>query len=265
MKSTWKLKAGPPLLGQCMLSVALALGTISEARAQDSEWEHALAVYLWAAGIDGRTASGQDVDVDFDTLLDALEIGGMASYQARKGKWSFLGDIIYMELSDSQQLDLLPPVGPGPVNVTTDTTADVEGLIFQAAAAYNVAENGDSRTDIVFGARYLDLSTDITLDFNLDPAPNVSRQLSTSGDALDAFVGVKGNVALSERWFLPYYVDIGAGDSEFTWQALGGVAFKASSWADITLVYRHIDWDLDGGGVDDISFSGAALGVIFRF
>jgi hypothetical protein len=46
---------------------------------------------------------------------------------------------------------------------------------------------------------------------------------------------------------------------------MAGVAFKASSWADIALTYRYLKWEFDDELVDNLSFSGPMLGVIFRF
>ena len=70
---------------------------------------------------------------------------------------------------------------------------------------------------------------------------------------------------LGDRWFLPYYADVGGGGSDFTWQASAGIAFKAARWADIALVYRYLAWDIGGDVIEDIDFSGPALGVVFRF
>ena len=62
-------------------------------------------------------------------------------------------------------------------------------------------------------------------------------------------------------------VDIGAGESEFTWQATAGVGYRAGNTVDVVLVYRHLEWDIDDSArvIDDIDFSGPTLGVIFRW
>ena len=77
-----------------------------------------------------------------------------------------------------------------------------------------------------------------------------------SGDVWDAFIGFKGNISLGDRWFIPSYADVGTGDSDFTWQATAGIAYKAADWADIALVYRYLAWDLGGDVIDDLDFSG---------
>ena len=44
-----------------------------------------------------------------------------------------------------------------------------------------------------------------------------------------------------------------------------GSSFQAAKWADIALTYRYLKWQLDKQLVDDISFGGPVLGVVFRF
>ena len=32
----------------------------------------------------------------------------------------------------------------------------------------------------------------------------------------------------NREWFVPYYADIGTGQSDFTWQAIGGIGYAFS-------------------------------------
>jgi hypothetical protein len=106
----------------------------------------------------------------------------------------------------------------------------------------------------------MDTSINIT-----GPLQNRPIKISESGDVWDGIVGVKGQYALGQRWSIPYYVDVGTGQSEFTWQAMMGVGFNAAKWLDIALVYRHLAWEVDGDIIDNINFTGPALGAVFRF
>jgi len=235
------------------------------AKENDSGWQFAGAVYLWGAGIDGRTQSGADVTVSFGDLVDNLEMGFMGALAARKGKWSVFTDVIYLDVGADKSIDVSVPVGPGFIDVTTAANLDLKGLVLQFAGGYNLLMKGESRLDLVAGTRYLDLDMDLFLSLEA-LGPGLSRTLAESGSVWDGIVGVKGNIALGDRWYLPYYFDIGTGESEFTWQALGGVSFRAANWVDLALVYRQIDWDFGSDSlIDDLSFSGPALGAIFRF
>jgi hypothetical protein len=64
---------------------------------------------------------------------------------------------------------------------------------------------------------------------------------------------------------VPYYVDVGAGDSDLTWQAVLGIAYSFG-WGDMGVVWRHLDYDVGSSGpIQDINFSGPAAGATFRW
>jgi len=68
-----------------------------------------------------------------------------------------------------------------------------------------------------------------------------------------------------EHWISPYYVDVGAGDSDLTWQASLGVGYRWG-WGDIHLDYRYLDYDQgDNALVQGMTLDGPSLGATFRF
>ncbi len=237
----------------------------TDSSSTEDQWQYAGAIYLWGADIGGKTIRGSEVEVGFSDLLDNLEMAFMGAFAARKNNWSLLTDIIYMDLGVDKTTDLSIPVGPMQVPVTTSVNLDVEAWVLHFAGGYNLYSEGESRLDLIGGARYLDL--DQTMFLSLQSlGPGQSRTISESLTSFDGIVGLKGHASLGERWFLPYYVDIGAGESKLTWQATAGIGFRAGRVWDLALVYRHLEWDLDSPRVvDDINFSGPMLGVIFRW
>ena len=213
----------------------------------------------------GRTAGGTNIDLPFHDVWDNLSFGFAAAYQARKGKWSVFADGLYLDLSANKTLELVPPIIGG-LNSTADVKAGIDSMVLQLTGGYNLYDDEGTTTDFIFGARYLDLSADLDFTFHLAlPDTDLERSLSESRSNLDAIIGLKGTIGLADRWFIPYYVDIGAGDSDLTWQFMAGIGFNASDWADIALVYRYLEWDLGGHVIDDLDISGPALGVVFRF
>lgn len=226
-------------------AVIPALGQAEES-SSDSGWQFALTPYLWGSDVSGKTQSGSQIDVSIDELVDNLEMAFMIAFEARKDKWSFLLDMIYLDLATSTT--------KGPLNINMD----LEGLVTNVGAGYNVLNNNRSRLDVIAAFRNLDL------DFKL--TTNTPAGDEQSGNNLDVILGVKGQYSFAEKWYIPYYLDIGGGNSDFTWQALAGINFRAAKWVDIALVYRHLEWDFKPSKVlDDVSFSGPALGAIFRF
>ena len=212
----------------------------SESSATEDEWQFSAAVYLWGADLGGKTNRGSEVEVEFSDLLDNLEMALMGTFGARKNNWSLLTDVIYMDLAVDKTADLFIPIGPALVPVTTSVSLDVEAWILHFAGGYNLYSEGKSRLDLIGGARYLDL--DQTMFLSLQSlGPGQSRTISESLTSLDGIVGLMGNVALGERWFLPYYVDVGAGESKFTWQAIAGIGYRAGRVVDLARVYRHLE------------------------
>jgi hypothetical protein len=245
---------------------ALMLAPV-HARAEESEvndgWQFAGSLYMWGFGVYGETQSDTQIKADFDDLFDALEIGFMGAFEARKGKWLLLTDVIYFDLEDDKTANVFVPLGPG-FNVATNINTNLEGWVLQFAGGYNLVAKGKSRLDVVGGVRYLDLDMDLKLSLQTIPAR--FRTLAVSEGVWDGFFGLKGNIGLSKRWYLPYHFDFGTGESLVTWQALAGVGFRAAKWLDIALVYRHLEWNFRSDQVvDDLSFSGPLLGLIFRF
>jgi hypothetical protein len=224
--------------------------TLTQAQESDADngWQFAITPYLWGADIGAKTQRGLPIDVSVSDLFDSLEMAFMAAFEARKNKWLILTDFIYLDLAASKTVDSLP------INI------NLEGTVFHLAGGYNLYQEKSS-LDLIFGARNLDV--DLGLSSVIDNSP---VSLSRSGNTLDAIIGIKGQLALSKRWYLPYYVDIGTGDTDFTWQAMAGVSFRAAKWVDLALLYRHLEWEFESDKLlQDLNFSGPAFGAIFRF
>lgn len=249
------------------LAAILSQPLMAQSEPSDDEWNHSLAVYLWGASIGGTTGTGTGLEVDFKDILDNLEFAFMGSYMGRKGKWSVLSDVIYMDVSADRQGEFNPPIGEGNIPINGTATLDMKSLIIHAAGGYNIHDDGEgTTTDVIFGLRYLDLKTDLLLNFNINPEnPGVSIPIGASEDFWDAIVGLRGVISLGDRWFMPWGANVGGGDSKFTWQAMAGVGYKASSWADIVLTYRYLKWEFDNTAVDDLYISGPLLGAVFHF
>lgn len=135
-------------------------------------------------------------------------------------------------------------------------------------AGYNVVDNKRVKLDLVGGARYFWVDVDQKLDLIRDgEILQTSREskVSESQSVWDGIAGVRGQVILQDNWYIPYYADIGTGDSQSTWQAMTGVGYNFN-WGDVLLVYRYLDYDFDSSFLlEDITISGPALGAKFYF
>lgn len=246
----------------CMGMLVAAVSTVSSQESQsDDPWKFKATLYLWGASINGSTQGGSDIDIPLSDLLNNLNFVFMGLFEARKSKWSATADLIYMDASGDGSGTISPferlPGLTFPVSANVDTT----GWVFNLNGARNVYDGDHASLDVLVGVRYLDVDNTLTVSVaNLPPAA-----INASETLLDGVAGVKGEVKLSKSWFLPYYLDVGTGQSDFTWQGFGGVGY-AFKPVDIVLGYRYIYWDFDSSSdINDLSFSGPLLGAEFRF
>jgi hypothetical protein len=239
----------------------------AEEAAQEDGWIFEPALYMWVSALGGETAGGGDIDIDFSTIIDNLDMTFMGVLGARKGKWSLLTDVIYLDMEGDNQGTLTVPIGTG-IAVGTDASVGVKSWIVTPAVGYTVVDNERAVLDILGGARYLYMKSEIMVNIS-GPLETRRETVTGSGNVWDAIVGVKGRVNLAEKWYMPYYLDIGTGETDLTWQAFGGVGYKFSKF-DMIAGYRYLNWEFDdndkGGGVfNDLDISGPILGARFTF
>jgi len=146
--------------------------------------------------------------------------------------------------------------------ITVTADSDLEGVVSHLLAGYSLTNSDAASAHVIFGTRYLDLDAKLSLRIS-DPIQSPGLDATAGGDVWDVVVGFRGGIRLSKSFYIPYVADIGAGQSDLTWQAMAGIGYKPA-WDEITLVYRHIDWDFESGStISDIDFSGP--GLLFKF
>lgn len=238
---------------------ALVLPAMASAADHDGQWHVDGEIYLWGADADITSAAGQDVEADFNDVLDNLDMAFMGSLGARKDRWSWFGDVMYVNVDAGETVPASIPGVPAPIDARVKFKQ--EAWIVTAGAGYELSSTSDSNVDLVGGVRYFDLSTDISLDFG----GGLAGSVDDSSDVLDAFVGIKGKKGLSEKWVLGYYADVGTGQSDLTYQALVDLNYRFSKVA-LGFGYRFLKWELDGDGyLDDFQISGPYIGLVYRF
>jgi hypothetical protein len=258
------------------------------AQAESSEWRYSLTPYLWLPTIDGVLnfnlppggGGSPNVSVGPTDWLDLLNFGILVNGSAKKDRFSLMSDLVYLSMSsdDSRVVSVDDPIpGPGlpvPVDVSlsVNTKTDLDGLLWMLAAGYEIDATETSSMDMFAGVRYL--GTDISTRWNLAvdiTAPGGGTVLPAQGsvsqdtDLWDAIIGVRGNYGLSQKWTVPFYLDVGMGSSDLTWQGMVGVTY-AVGWGELVMVFRHLEYDEDSSGLmQNFSFSGPAFGARFNF
>lgn len=255
------------------LAATLLLG-VSVGWAQEPEpdkWTVLAAPYLWGAALDGDAkvrGIEADVDVSFKDTLEDLSFAGMAVVEARKGRFGFAFNPLFVRTNADG--------GNGPLDLENTTDIATAG----AAVFYRVADWEIGRTDsgepLTFavepgiGARLNYLRTE--LDTKLDlPGGKVRRQVDQSQTWVDPLVGVNVIAQLAENWALRAEADIGGFGvgSDLTWNAQAIVTYRwtlAGYDVFAGAGYRALYWDYRDGDFEwDVTMSGPMLGGGVRF
>jgi hypothetical protein len=244
----------------CLFSInGYAADASAEAGRSDAnleEWEFVVELYGWIATIEGTSADGHDFEFDFETIVENLDMTIMAVLGARKNKWTLMTEVIYLDLEDSSNSNLNQAL-----QLTSKGMTD---WVINPFVSYEIFGSKKGSFQLLAGARYLDIEVDLELRTR-PPLPEEDNKISSSGHVWDGIVGFRGFYNLTDRWFVPYRLDVGTGDSDFTWHAFAGLGYKFDSYK-LLMVYRHMDWEFEDGEVlKDLQVSGPAIGAVFTF
>ena len=248
---------------QVLLSGLIA-GTLALAAhpANAGEWSYQLEPYLWGLGIDGDASigrlEGQDVDADFGDILDTLDMGLMARFEAHhENGWGLALDYAFMDLSE----DRTSPRG-GVLD------AGVRMGIFDALLV-KAARSGDEKLDYFVGLRWGDIDVDVAFDPVILPG-TVRR--SVSEDWLDLVVGMRWTNLLNEKWSFTLHGDVGGGGTDFTANGVVGFRYGISDSKELNLQYKALAVDYETGIPGqpgyfqyDTTTHGVIIGFIFKF
>ena len=259
----------------------LTVSAQAQSAAPTAPWSFSITPYLWMPSIDGTLkygvppgGGGPSVEVAPDNYLDSLEAALMISGEVRKGRWLVFTDFIYLDFSGEDSKVESINFGGSAVSSSANasTSSSLRGVVWTLGAGYAALTGRPVALDVFGGLRYagLEASTDWQIATTVT-GPGAGQTFPRVGsvsermDLWNGIIGVKGHVWLgSSNWSIPYYLDVGAG-SGLTWQGMLGIAYSFS-WIDVSLVYRHLYFDQGSDKlIQDMSFSGPALGVTFRF
>jgi len=269
-----------------MTLIAVSLPAYAGEPAPADKWTFALRPYLWAPGISGTlkydippTGDGA-ANVDFSSyVLENLNFALMLTAEARKGDWSVLTDVVYLDVeSGDTNVKSVSFTGPGgrfevSVGANLDTNASLSGVLWELAGGYTVARGGNSSLDLLAGFRLLTIKAETDWLLSGSITDNVSGGtfarsggVSQSETLWDGIIGIRGTVGLGDsRWAIPYYLDVGTGSSALTWQGVAGIEYRYD-WGDLQLMYRYTYYDMkEDKLLQNVSLGGPAIGVNFRF
>jgi hypothetical protein len=262
-----------------MVALAATSFATSDARAEalSDDWQFHGVIYAYLPDIGGSSdfpaGTGSSVNISADKILSNLKFTFMGTLEAQKGRWGAFTDVLYLDIggSKSQTRDVSIGGGGLPAGVTSDLDLDIKGTVWTLGGSYRFMATPDATADVFAGARLLSVKERLNWKFSADVGPFVGPGREGSNeqkvDNWDAIVGVKGRLALGagSPWFVPYYADVGTGDSDLTWQALGGIGYAYQNW-EFLGAWRYLDYDLKSGQkINSITFNGPMIGVAYRW
>lgn len=246
------------LMGRLAVGCALVLATAVPGRAQappgqamDDEWHFALVPYFWFAGIDGAVSvkglPEVPVHKSFSDIISDFDIGLLGHFEARKNRWGFGFDLMYLNLG-------APVAANAPILGPLGISVDVRQLMTEGLAFYRVASGGRndnlSHVDILVGARYFGTSARLEGE--------VFETGKQTLNWVDALIGLRFRAPLGSRVSLLGRGDVAGFGSKFTWNLEGDLAVKLSERWALGAGWRHIDIKYDKGEdqLFDVAFDG---------
>lgn len=279
IKSTSGKRMGVLLFAVLMVGSLASTGALAQQSADGSDsWQFGASIYGWFPDIAGQTVftqagGGGDFKIEIDQILENLEFTLMGTFDMRKGRWGLVTDVIYMDVAGSETGTREASIGGQqiPVGATANVNLDLESWIWTLAGYYRALNQTGATVDFLAGTRYLDIEQSVTWSTagNIGSIPILDRSGAVTAGLTnwDLIFGVRGRFAFGSRhaWFLPYYIDLGAGESDFTWQGAAGLGY-AFRWGEITALWRYLYYDLPSDKpIKDMNFSGPGVGFTFRW
>ena len=228
----------------------------SPARAADG-WNWSITPYMWASDISedlilrGEVVGGGDTE--FKDLLDLVDTSLQLHFEGIRDRWGLFADLTYIDLSDSEtgELEILR------------FDVEITETLFEAGALYR--PGGQSgKLDLLFGARLLTVDEVYRLQLGeLDP---IERSIDES--YVDALIGVRYHIPLSQRWVISLRGDASFGGTDYMWTAQGlvGWRFGAKRNSGVYIGYRYRDMSYSKAEFEvEKTLSGPGLGVKIGF
>lgn len=238
-------------------------------------WRYTASLYLYVPDVGASTRvpaepGGTTLNVD---VLSHLEFTLMGSLDAHNGRWGVFTDFVYLDFGDTAERSRDFTIGDAgiPAGTSARFDWDLKGVSWTVAGQYRLASDAALTLDAIGGLRLLDIRDELRWDISgsLGPLPPSARSGASDNklSLWDGIVGLKGRYVPTpgSAWSLPFYVDVGAGESRLTWQAAAGVGY-AFSWGQLSALWRHLSYEMKSGGtLTELSFSGPMVGATWRW
>lgn len=304
----------PVILAGLFACAGAAASDLGEPLPAPNGWQFSFTPYGWMVNINADiTAAGQTVEVN-ESFIQIVEKSDslralMGYFEARKDKFALFTDVVWMDLTFSGQGQFsksrnvkLNPFARLPnfdvlvkANLSGKSNAqiDYQTTIVTTGAAYEVAKwNGPTSStalDVLGGARYWNIQTDVSLQLSGKLSGDVAAQFKRLGfevkrsfkgsrslavapsstlEWVDPFVGLQLRHRMGKSQELRLEGDVGGFGvgSEFSWGAVATYGFEVKCFGrpiHTVVGYRalYVDYS-DTGRFGKKGFDGVQHGPI---
>ena len=196
-------------------------------------------------------------------------VGG---FWARYERWGLYTYVIYLDLEGTRTGSDLINIAGHPLNIDTTTTARlvIRDSYALVAGTYRIVTDPAYSLDVLVGGRFFDQhrSLDWQLSGNVASIPLASRSGSRTVDqsGVDAILGLTGRFGpTGHGWFAPYYLDVGTGNSDLTWQANAGVGY-GWHWGEVAAGWRYMHYQFSANRyIESLGLNGPVVAILFRW
>lgn len=257
-------------LAALALSAPAALSNTAVLDSDAAGWRSNLTLYMMlplstqgTSTVDGNSAN---IDLDLNDVLDILNFGASARYEAWRENFGLILDGYYVDLGAG---GALPGPGPAQVNV------DVRQYWLAALGAYRVSSGTLARTggrysfDIQAGVRFNSLKQEI----GFSGGPGGGGTFGGTETWWEPVIGARYVWEIDDRWTGGVAADFGGfgvNGSNLQWSATLGAdyAFGPRGSLKLGLRYYSIDFSTNrpaGVFAYDVEQIGPLIGYTFKF
>lgn len=231
--------------------LGLGIGPVYAQEKGPDDWKYALGIYLWGTGIEGTSGVGPvnaPISITFSDALDNLSSALMLHFEAEKGQWGMLANLMHISLDPESTL---------PSGATLNI--DLKNNIVDVAGTYKTSPTGPFQ--LLFGLRF----TEVKLEGSIPAGPSGTI---VDENWVDAFIGGRVVAPFANNWRFIGRADVGTGDSDLTWNVMASVDYRFSNRVSGLLGYRWLDYDYESGQgpnrfAYDVRYEGPLGAVIF--
>jgi len=266
----------------------LVLGLAARASAADidifdGQWRYDFALYGWLPTVSATlnfdippafsSGSGGPISVKVEpsTYLPDLKIAAMFAAQVRKGANAVFTDVFYADIDGAKThvKEVSGPLGRVTLPLNEEVGIGMQTTAWTIGWSHTFAKKSWSTADVAVGVRYLGLKNSLDWSFTgQNGVLNRTGNADAKADIWDGIVGVYGRFYFGEqdRWFIPYYLDIGAGEqSTWTWMAHAGIGYRFD-WGALAINYKNLHYSQSGNRTfETFDLGGALIGVDWRW